>query len=215
MWIDPANTLSLVIKGLIIGLITSAPMGPVGVLVVQRTLNKGRWYGFVTGIGAALSDLIYAFITCLGMSIVMEIIHRPGYMLYLKIGGSLMLFLFGLYTYFAKPAPFRPPSKNKGTLAHNMFTGFLVTLSNPLIILLFMVLFARFDFIIPEHYIERSLGGIAIVLGAMLWWFTLTIAINKIRSRVNRTTIVRINRIIGIGVMISAILGGIFTLFII
>lgn len=215
MWTDPANTLSLVIKGIIVGLIVSAPMGPVGVLVVQRTLNKGRWYGFVTGIGAALSDLIYAFMTCLGMSIVMEIIQHPGYMLYLKIGGSLMLFLFGLYTYFAKPAPFRPPSKNKGTLAHNMFTGFLVTFSNPLIIFLFMVLFARFDFIIPEHYVERSLGGIAIALGAILWWFALTAAVNKIRTRFNSTTITRINRAIGIAVMISATLGGIYTLFVI
>ena len=213
MWIDPANTLSLIIKGLIVGMIASAPMGPAGVLVVQRTLNKGRWFGFVTGIGAAISDLIYAFITCLGMSIVMEFIQRPGYMLYLKIGGSLILFLFGLYTYFAKPAPFRPPSKNKGTLAHNMLTGFLVTLGNPLIVLLFMVLFARFDFIIPEHYIERSLGGIAIALGALLWWFALTAAINRIRARFNRDTIMRINRVIGIAVMVSAVLGGFFTLF--
>ena len=60
------NLLDIVFKGLLIGIIASAPMGPVGVLCVQRTLNKGRWYGFVTGCGAALSDIIYAGITGLG-----------------------------------------------------------------------------------------------------------------------------------------------------
>ncbi|MCD8285333.1 MAG: LysE family translocator, partial [Prevotellaceae bacterium] len=56
MWIQPVDTLDLVVRGLIVGVVASAPMGPVGVLCVQRTLNKGRWYGFVTGVGAAVSD---------------------------------------------------------------------------------------------------------------------------------------------------------------
>ena len=59
MWFEPVSTLDLIIKGLLIGVVASAPMGPVGVLCIQRTLNKGRWYGFVTGIGAAFSDIIY------------------------------------------------------------------------------------------------------------------------------------------------------------
>ena len=66
------DLLELILKGIIIGIIASAPMGPVGILCIQRTLKKGRWYGFVTGIGASLSDIIYALITGLGMSFVME-----------------------------------------------------------------------------------------------------------------------------------------------
>ena len=57
------DIVDIVFKGILIGLIASAPMGPVGVLCVQRTLNKGRWYGFITGIGAAVSDMIYALVT--------------------------------------------------------------------------------------------------------------------------------------------------------
>ena len=64
------NILNTIFKGLIIGILASAPMGPVGILCVQRTLNKGRWYGFVTGLGATASDLFYALITGLGMSFV-------------------------------------------------------------------------------------------------------------------------------------------------
>ena len=68
------DILDCMIKGILIGVIASAPMGPVGILCVQRTLNKGRWYGLVTGIGAAASDIIYALITGLGMSFVMDFI---------------------------------------------------------------------------------------------------------------------------------------------
>ena len=56
--------LGIVSKGIIIGVLVSAPMGPIGMLCIQRTLNKGRWHGFVTGLGAALSDVIYAALTC-------------------------------------------------------------------------------------------------------------------------------------------------------
>ena len=71
------DILNFIFKGILIGMIASAPMGPVGVLCVQRTLNKGRWYGFVTGVGAALSDIIYAGITGLGMSLVMDFVNDP------------------------------------------------------------------------------------------------------------------------------------------
>lgn len=63
-------------KGFIIGVIVSAPLGPVGVLCIQRTLNKGRWYGFVTGIGAAMSDIFYALLTGYGMSFVFDYVNK-------------------------------------------------------------------------------------------------------------------------------------------
>ena len=69
----PINILDFIFKGLLIGVIASAPMGPVGILCVQRTLNKGRWYGLATGIGAAGSDIIYAAFAGFGMSFVMDL----------------------------------------------------------------------------------------------------------------------------------------------
>ena len=207
MWIYPLNTIALILKGLIIGIIASAPMGPVGVLVVQRTLNKGRWYGFVTGLGAALSDIIYAVITGLGMTFVMDFIERPRTMLYLKIGGSVMLFFFGLFTFFVKPTPSHHTSHGRGTLLHNMFTGFLVTLSNPLIIFLFVALFARFEFLDRSNRFELPFGYLAILVGACLWWFTLSGAIDKVRARFRMQNIVRVNRFIGVVVMLASVVG--------
>ena len=68
------DILNIMVKGIIIGALASAPMGPVGILCVQRTLNKGRWYGFVTGMGAAASDLFYVLITGIGMSFITDFI---------------------------------------------------------------------------------------------------------------------------------------------
>ena len=104
---------------MLIGMIASAPMGPVGVLCVQRTLNKGRWYGFVTGIGAAASDIIYALITGFGMSFVMDFINNAQNKFLLQILGSIMLLIFGLYCFMSNPMKNAHKSSNKkGTLTH-------------------------------------------------------------------------------------------------
>ena len=213
MWFESVSTLDLIIKGLLIGIVASAPMGPVGVLCIQRTLNKGRWFGFVTGIGAAFSDIIYALITGFGMSFVVDFIEDKDNMFYLQLIGSIMLFLFGLYTVRSNPAKsIRPTSPKKGTLVHNMVTGFFVTFSNPLIIFLFVALFARFTFVIPDHLFQQSIGYLSIALGALLWWFVLTYFIDKVSSKFNVKGIWILNRIIGSAVIIAAIIGIIITL---
>lgn len=71
------DILDFIFKGIAIGIIASAPMGPVGILCIQRTLNKGRWYGLMTGVGAAVSDIIYALIVGLGMGFIMEPLQIP------------------------------------------------------------------------------------------------------------------------------------------
>ncbi len=206
MWFEHVTLLDLTVKGLLIGIVASAPMGPVGVLCIQRTLNKGRKYGIVTGIGAAISDLLYALATGFGMSFVVEFIEQPQTMYWLQLIGSVMLFGFGLFTFRTKPQ-LRPTSQNKGTLTHNLLTSFIVTLSNPLIIFLFMALFARFTFVVPSHFGQQALGYISIFLGALLWWYGLTYVVDKLRANFDIERIGLINRIIGAVVMTVSVLG--------
>ncbi|MBO6058530.1 MAG: LysE family transporter [Bacteroidaceae bacterium] len=204
--------IQFIVKGLIIGIIASAPMGPVGVLTVQRTLNKGRWYGFVTGIGAAISDILYAAISLVGISLVMDFVEKPRNMFWLKLIGSVMLFIFGLYTFLSHPGKVKHVQGKRGSLMHNGFTGFLVTLSNPLIIFLFIALMARFDFVISRNYFAQGIGYMAIFGGAMIWWFSLTAIIDKVRNRFQDNTVWKINRTIGVIVMIAALIGCILAL---
>ncbi|MBO6216624.1 MAG: LysE family transporter [Prevotella sp.] len=205
------DILDCIYKGIIIGILASAPMGPVGILCVQRTLNKGRWYGFVTGIGAAASDIIYALITGLGMSFVMDFVNNAQNKFILQIFGSVMLLAFGVYCYLSDPLKNAHQSSNKkGTLRNNCMTAFLVTLSNPLIIFLFMATFAQFAFIIPNHPFEMGVGYLSIVLGALMWWFGLTWLIDKIRNKFESNGIRLINKVIGSVVIIFSLiaLGG-------
>lgn len=211
-WLEQVSLLEFLVKGFIIGVIVSAPLGPVGVLCIQRTLNKGRAYGFVTGLGAALSDIIYALITGYGMSFVFDFIQAN--IFYLQLIGSIMLLVFGVYTFRSNPVhSIRPVSPNKGTLVHNFITAFFVTLSNPLIIFLFIGFFARFAFVLPEIPIyEQTLGYIAIVAGAVSWWFSITFFVSKIRNRFNLRGIWMLNRIIGVVVVVMSIIGFSYTL---
>lgn len=182
-------------------------MGPVGVLCVQRTLNKGRWYGFITGIGAAVSDMIYAAITGYGMSYVMDVLSNQQTKMYPQIVGSIMLLLFGLYTYRSDPTKKIHNSGNgKGTLWHNGVTAFLVTFSNPLIIFLFLACYAQFAFVMPNHPFEMFVGFLSIVFGALLWWYGLTWLIDKIRGKFDANGIKIINQFIGAVVVLCSII---------
>ncbi len=196
----------------------SAPMGPVGVLCIQRTLNKGRWYGFITGIGACVSDIIYALFTGFGMSFVMNFVGNEHNRFILQISGSVVLLLFGIYCYRSNPTKnMHKSNKNqKGTLAHNGITAFLVTLSNPLIIFLFIFLFAQFAFVVNDRPFEMTVGYASIILGAMLWWFGLTWLIDKVRGKFDNNGILLINRVVGCIVVIFSVimlLGTVFNLY--
>ena len=212
-WIEQVTILDLLIKGFIIGVVVSAPLGPVGVLCIQRTLNKGRWFGFVTGLGAALSDICYALITDYGMSFMDDLIVK--HQMFLQVVGSIMLLAFGIYTFRSNPVKaLRPVSARKGTYLHNFITAFFVTLSNPLIIFLFIGLFARFSFVMPGSPIGVQLVGfLAIILGALTWWFGITYFVNKVRTRFNVRGIWMLNRIIGIVVIIASVVGIVMTIF--
>ena len=209
------DILALILKGVLIGIIASAPMGPVGVLCIQRTLNKGRWYGFVTGIGAAVSDIIYALLSGLGMSFVMDLITNPTNKFWLQIIGSIILLVFGICCFRANPTRKMHRSGNKkGSLLHNGITAFFVTFSNPLIIFLFIGTFAQFAFVVPTHPIEMTLGYMSIVVGALLWWFGLTWLIDKIKEKFDTNGILIINKVIGSLVIFFSLLMLIGTTFI-
>lgn len=205
-WMQEVDVLDELLKGLIIGIIVSAPMGPVGILTVQRTLNKGRWQGFATGVGASASDFLYAIISGYGMSFVVDIIENPAIALIIKIIGSILLFGFGVYTFRSTPKGSVkdeiPTPVDKDDMKGLAISGFAVTVSNPLIIFMFLALFGQFTFILKDNIIPQIVGYISIIGGALAWWFTLTWLIDKVRAKFNNKVLWWINRIIGIIVMV-------------
>lgn len=102
----------------------------------------------------------------------------------------------------------RNVSHNKSNLLRNGITGFFITLSNPLIILLFLALFTPMNFMLPDQPIfQQFVGYLSIFGGAMLWWLFITYVVNKLRSRFDVRGVWIINRVIGVAVMVGSFIG--------
>jgi threonine/homoserine/homoserine lactone efflux protein len=199
------SIVDIIIKGFIIGVLVSAPMGPIGLLCVQRTLKKGQWHGFFSGIGAAFSDVIYAAIVCLGMGFVIDFTTHNEYVL--KIVGSIMLMIFGYYIFRSNPFKrLHEPKENINSLPQETISAFFLTLSNPVIIIIFIALFARFNFIHPNAKLfSILLGLVSILIGALSWWFLITLLVDKLRKKMNHRGLLIMNRILGLVIIAVSI----------
>ncbi len=194
-------------RGFAIGVIISAPMGPVGILCVQRTLEKGRYTGFFTGVGAAISDLFYCLLTGFGLSLIENFLKENQNAITLI--GSIVLIFFGLYLFRSNPTrALRKPDANRVSPQRNILNGFLFTVSNPLIIFLIIGLYARFNFQLPEiNFWQYLVGYLFIIVGALSWWWVVSFFVDKVRSHFNLRSMWLINRIIGSVIMIFAVVG--------
>lgn len=206
------NLLYVLVRGFAIGVLISAPMGPIGMLVIHRTLDKGRWPAFATGIGAAISDLFYCILTGAGIAFITDFINEQ--QILLQLLGSAVLTIFGILLFRKNPARTmrRKNAPAANTYWKDIVTGFLLTVSNPLILFFIIGLFARFNFLLPEFEYYHYFGGyVGIVGGALAWWFMITYLVNKMRSHFNVRSLYLINRIIGSLLILFALVGAVST----
>lgn len=194
-------------RGLAIGILISAPMGPIGMLIIQRTLSKGRWPAFFTGIGAALSDLIYCLLTGFCLSFVTGFIDS--HQLLIQIIGSIVLIAFGYYLFQNNPTRALKAADTQATNYWGDFgSGFLLTFANPLILFFIIGLFARFNFILPEFQLPHHITAYATIFsGALLWWYVTTLFVSRLGRRINVRSLKIINRVIASILIVMALLG--------
>lgn len=199
-------------RGLAIGALISAPMGPIGMLIIQRTLSKGRWPAFFTGIGAALSDLLYCLLAGFGLSFITDIIERHQFAL--QVFGSIVLAAFGLFLFRKNPTrTLKTAEVDSRSYWSDFISGFFLTVSNPLILFFIIGLFARFNFILPEFLIFHYIWAYLMIFGgAMIWWYLVTFLVSKLRSRFNVRSLWLVNRIVGTVLMVMALVGVLFAI---
>lgn len=199
--------ISILVGCVSIGIFLSAPMGPIGILCIQRTLNKGRHSGLFTGVGAAASDLFYCLLVGLGISLITDFI--ADHVNILQIIGSIILIVYAIYMIIHNPvSQIKENLDQREDYWRDMVTGFLFTLSNPLIMFLIIPLFARFGFPLPEYkWYHIILGYASIVLGALIWWAVITFFVNKVRTHFNIRSMWLINRIIGSIILVLSCYG--------
>ncbi len=195
-------------RGLAIGVLISAPMGPIGMLIIQRALSRGRWQAMFTGIGAALSDLFYCLLIGLGLSFITDFIEKQ--QMWLQLLGGVVMMLYAVYLFRKNPT--RTLKSAENSQAHGLWTylvtGFFLTISNPLILFFIIGLYARFSFILPEYTTAEYILAYACILGgALLWWYGVTFIVSRLRRRFNVRALGLVNRIIALILMIMGVIG--------
>ena len=191
--------------GFIIGFMASVPLGPIGVLCIQRTLSKGKLSGFISGLGAATSDAIYAIIAIFSLSFVVSFIEQQ--LLFLHIFGVIILIFLGLKIFYTNPAKqLRRQNRKTNSYVQDYVSTFFLTITNPLYVFLFIGFFAGFRVVAPKTNLINPLILIAgVFVGATLWWFILTSVVNLFRSKINLRRLWWINKIAGSAIVVLVI----------
>ena len=198
-----------ILKGFIIGVCASAPLGPIAILVIQTTLNKGHRAGFVTGMGACLVDTLFAVIAIFALAVAQRLMdeHRE---LILVIGG-LIVAVLGWRMCAADPLRRLKAGKTAtGISIKDFIQSVLMGLSNPGAIFVIFALFAFFGIGPSDGSDWRVAPTIfSVSAGAAVYWFSVTALLDHFRKRFKMRTIIWINRLAGsIIVVIGLVLLG-------
>ncbi len=185
-------------KGIIIGLMVSIPLGPIGVLCIQRTLNKGRKAGFVSGLGAAAADTFFALIAGLGISMIIAFL-KAQHVYFQVIGGAIIMYL-GMHIFYTNPVKqLRLQRLNPNRLSQDFLSVFFLTVSNPMAIFFFLAMFAGVNLASgPMNIFFVGLVVSGVFLGSASWWFLLTTFVNIFRHRFRLKSIWWMNKVAGI-----------------
>lgn len=199
-----------IFKGILIGLMVSVPLGPMGVLIIQKTLHKGALAGFVAGMGAAFADLFYAIVAAFGLGFVINTIKT--HELLLQIIGGIFLLIVGLKIYFDNPLKQIRTRKRvtKTGLLGDFLSLFFLTASNPVAVVVFMAVFAGTSVLGDTPSFKTEVFVLAgVIIGGGLWWYTLSTLVNIFRKKFRLRVLVTINRVAGV---IVSVLGGLVIL---
>lgn len=188
----------LFVKGIGAGIVLAAPVGPVGVLCIRRTLVAGRLMGLASGLGAALADAFFGLIAALGLGLIESwlLTHADG----LRLTGGLLLIAMGLRALYHRPhAPERPePLRRRAGLFRAFGSTLLLTLTNPVTLMAFLGIFAAIG-LAPAA--QSPLGAALLVggvfAGSALWWLLLALGAGRLRPRLEAGGLRWINRLSG------------------
>ena len=200
--------ITYLLKGLIIGFSIAAPVGPIGVLCIKRTLASGRVMGLLSGLGAATADAFYGCIAAFGLTFLSNFLVQQ--QLTLRVVGGAFLCYLGIRALFSKPSKVTTTS-NSGSLLSAYGSTFLLTLTNPLTILSFAAIFAGLGLVnANSSYTSAGFMVLGVFLGSTSWWFILSGVTSLLTSRLNPSRLTWVNRISGgiiLGFGIAVVVG--------
>jgi threonine/homoserine/homoserine lactone efflux protein len=186
----------LLLRGAIAGLAISAPVGPVNVLCVSRTIRRGPRAGLISGLGAATADTIFGAIAGFSISVVIGLLIRNEF--WIRLVGGILLIGIGTHYYFKRAvAPRREPV---GSAHSEYVTALLLNLTNPTTILSFLAVLAGLGMRHHREWWLTLLVVAGIFLGAMIWWSAIALLANRFRESFNQRAMLRMNQIAGLAI---------------
>lgn len=210
MWVD------VFLRGILIGVTASLPLGPVGILCIQRTLSKDLRSGFVSGLGAASADMIYAAVAFFSLSFAQAFFAENATII--KLVGGVCISTIGVHIFLTNPeVQIRRNRSGKGSLWQDYLSMAGVAFANPTYILIYVTLFATFGLSNDIGRLQGAAMLIGVFSGCAGWWLLLTSLINMLRGRFTVKHLRWINRISGgliAGLGIITLLSMLFNLYI-
>ena len=201
----------LFFKGFIIGFSIAAPVGPIGILCIQRTLAGGNVQGLVTGLGAATADAIYGFIAAFGLTFISNFLVEQS--IWIRLIGGLFLCYLGIKAFLSKPQSPVHSEANR-TIISSYGTTFFLTLTNPMTILFFAGVFAGLGMVSESiQYTSAGLMVIGVFIGSGAWWLILSSATGILRNKINERKLAWVNKISGVVILafgVGALLSTVF-----
>jgi threonine/homoserine/homoserine lactone efflux protein len=195
-------------KGLIIGFSIAAPVGPIGILCIKRTLSSGRVVGLLSGMGAATADAFYGSIAAFGLTFISNLLLQQ--QIWLRLIGGVFLCYLGIRTILSKPSN-ATIQASKNNLLSIYGSTFILTLTNPLTILSFAAIFAGFGLVNEGgSYPSAAITVLGVFLGSSCWWVILSGVTSLLRNRISLSALRWVNRTSGLLILsfgIVAIIG--------
>ena len=186
----------LLIEGVIIGFVVAVPVGPLGLLCINRALSLGPLSGFVSGLGVATADALAAGIAALGISLISTFLLD--HQLLLRLIGGLFLCYLGIKIYRTTPSDQPPPPCDVNGLLGAYVTTFLLTFSNPVTILSFIAIYAGWGVeSLSGHYFAAAVLTLGVFIGSTLWWIAMFLSLTAYRDRFNLQLLSWIHKISG------------------
>jgi threonine/homoserine/homoserine lactone efflux protein len=192
------GVLVYLLRGVLVGLVIAAPVGPIAMLCISRTLAEGRVAGLATGLGAATADAFYGAVAGFGLTAISTLLLEEAY--WLRLAGGLVLCLMGLRTVLVPEAPRRLGNRHGG-LIFDFSSTFLLTLANPVTILVVAAIFAGMAPLALDRLADVGLLVAGVFAGSAAWWLFLVASAGWLRAWLTPRVMLWVNR--GAGAVIG------------
>jgi threonine/homoserine/homoserine lactone efflux protein len=200
------SAIEILLKGVLLGFTVSMPLGPISIILINRTIKRGFLSGFFSGLGLGTADTLLALIAALGFTVIIGFVQEERFTITLLAG--IIVTGVGIKVFLTNPVKdFRDRDKANKSLWRDFYSVFVLSISNPYTILIFVAIFPGIHISAatsPEMVLFFLIPGVFI--GAMIWWFSVAYILSRFKKKIRLRAIVRISKVGGVAIIAIGIL---------